>query len=97
VSAFFGMLNSAAMVLGYFVLTLWVMFVIWVGGVLVREARYDARKKRYEEQRFIQQYTYDAHDISDTYDTDVLELPILKDLTYEDVYNYRKDQGRDHA
>lgn len=64
-SAMIETIDSAALVLGYLVLLIWVIFIIWIVTVLVREVRYDAKKKRYAEK--VQ---------SESKDTDVLEFTV---------------------
>jgi hypothetical protein len=98
VSALFGMFNDTALVLGYLVLIIWVMFIIWVGIVLVRELKFDSKKKKHEEKEWDnirsrwltdmkndERYTVQP----DAYTTDIL------DFTVDDVYNYQEDKRRD--
>lgn len=96
-SAFIGMVNNTALVLGYIVLALWIMFVIWVANVLTREVRYDLKKKRHDEKewdnirsRWILDMPNDERYTVD-HDTDIIGF------TVDDIYDYHKEFGNDHA
>jgi hypothetical protein len=102
--------DTAAMVLGYLVLALLIGIVLFIASAWLDKWSYQRKKSRrhddewarvrskwllegdFERVRTNEQFAVDFHD---RLQTDVMEFPIIQDLTHQDVYNYLEESHRD--